>query len=770
MNRRRPIGVASRLDNLGELVAVVTLDHIALHVQQSTEQPLHYYVPLVASQDSASSGSVTADGSIAARRLTPLSPSVLPQLYTAFEGRVGAVQVDNHLEEAELPVVLFSFRARDSDRRSSGGSGAKETTPQQAAQFIFVSSVPLLASSPPDRPAARDVSAPLLSSSSLFRRPDLHVLSVHLSPFVVNAEDQFAFRLLSVGLECSRQIGAQVAKFKGRSSDSSSPSSTSRSFNSDALPSSSSSSRRAEIKSSLHLSDEALDRLEGVGAPRLFVHYAYVSALDFRVTARASSGVVPVFLGAEQMPVSLGSVSLRCVYCPLERLMRELASMYLASALARSPLLLGSLDLLGNPTFLLQSVGAGVRDLLMLPRNALGQGPRAFIGAVGGGLMSLLRHTTEGTLTSVSGFSTSVARNMERLAGATDEATTATTRTTPTSRSGGPSSPSRAARRPRARPSGLGGGLFSGVKSLGAGVVGGLVGVVSHPLAGASHGGLTGFMRGVGVGLVGAVSKPLGGVAELVSATSQGLASSSGVEMPHTQRFVRRDDMTPATSTLQQPRQLLLRFPERHPFHRFSAAKLRQIVGGAERYVDHAVVAFAPLPAPSSPTTMAATAHGAPPPPPSYDASAPKALDGSAAAASSSSRRPGSFVLLLLTNVGVRLVGQGEGDLITHAFAWSDVRIECIRSRNGQATPLLLGGANEELAPVSTLELAATFFDQRQLQEWMQQQAAAQETTKHLPFDILVLHPRDAAAFALWLPRVRRTEILPVCHRLQTQH
>jgi hypothetical protein len=82
----------------------------------------------------------------------------------------------------------------------------------------------------------------------------------------------------------------------------------------------------------------------------------------------------------------------------------------------------------------------------------------------------------------------------------------------------------------------------------------------------------------------------------------------------------------------------------------------------------------------------------------------------------------------------------------------------------------LLRSEDGELVAPSTLELASAFLDQRQLQDWLQQQASAQAMTKHLPFDILVLHPRDAAAFALWLPRVRRAEILAVCHRWQTQH
>jgi hypothetical protein len=55
-----------------------------------------------------------------------------------------------------------------------------------------------------------------------------------------------------------------------------------------------------------------------------------------------------VFVGAGEMPVHLRAVHLRSVLCSFDRLGKELAANYLADALLRSPLLLGSLDLLGK--------------------------------------------------------------------------------------------------------------------------------------------------------------------------------------------------------------------------------------------------------------------------------------------------------------------------------------------------------------------------------------------------------------------------------------
>lgn len=43
------------------------------------------------------------------------------------------------------------------------------------------------------------------------------------------------------------------------------------------------------------------------------------------------------------------------------RVVRELVSNYIADAILTSPALLGSVELLGNPTGLIRGVGAGIR-------------------------------------------------------------------------------------------------------------------------------------------------------------------------------------------------------------------------------------------------------------------------------------------------------------------------------------------------------------------------------------------------------------------------
>ncbi|CAM9119693.1 unnamed protein product, partial [Phaeothamnion confervicola] len=84
----------------------------------------------------------------------------------------------------------------------------------------------------------------------------------------------------------------------------------------------------------------------------------------------------------------------------------------MADALLRSPAVLGSLQMLGSPTVLLSEWAAGVYDLFALPIRAIPQGPLPTLWATGRGVASLLRHASAGTLSSLSGLSSSIARNL----------------------------------------------------------------------------------------------------------------------------------------------------------------------------------------------------------------------------------------------------------------------------------------------------------------------------------------------------------------------
>jgi hypothetical protein len=372
----------------------------------------------------------------------------------AMSMAASSLQIDNQQSQGEFPVVL--------------SSSVSDNT--QAFQVRARFEVPIGYS--PTSPTA-------------LHSTDCQLIAIVLPTLVVNLEDAFLFRAADAALPIAEALfgnfGPADDDKKLQEGD-----------------------EFAQARATANAAFWAA--LTEVAQPRVAIRRLCISPIDIRLTVH-SSLAARVFVGVGQMPLLLSAVELNAVYCAANPLVREMLANYLADAVVRTPVLLGSLDLLGNPTFLVQSLGKGLHDLVELPRNALPQGPTAFVSALGGGFLSFLHHAGEGSLTSVSGFSNSLARNVEQLS---PEDLFTLQRTVA-----------------RAQPhTGIGGGIIRGVTTLGQSVAGGLIGVLSSPIQGASSGGTWGFFKGVSGGLVGMVTKPVSGVLDLVSQTSKGLAGA----------------------------------------------------------------------------------------------------------------------------------------------------------------------------------------------------------------------------------------------------
>jgi hypothetical protein len=125
-----------------------------------------------------------------------------------------------------------------------------------------------------------------------------------------------------------------------------------------------------------------------------------------------------------------------------------------------------------------------------------------------------MAHLTSGTLTSVSGLSGSIARNLDRLTMDGDHAR----RREEEKRSGN-------------QREGVVGSVFSGVKDVGQSVLSGAAGLVVEPVKGVQTDGVLSFglFKGLGKGVVGAVTKPIGSVFDLVASAGQGIQNSAGL-------------------------------------------------------------------------------------------------------------------------------------------------------------------------------------------------------------------------------------------------
>ena len=122
-----------------------------------------------------------------------------------------------------------------------------------------------------------------------------------------------------------------------------------------------------------------------------------------------------MYLSADHMPIVLGRFNCHPTRTIQKELMRKILFHYVTQALVRAGLMLGSLEILANPTGLIRSVGQGVADFFSLPYDGLTRGPSAFVSGIGSGIGSFFLHASVGALTSITNFASSLSRNMDRL-------------------------------------------------------------------------------------------------------------------------------------------------------------------------------------------------------------------------------------------------------------------------------------------------------------------------------------------------------------------
>ncbi|DBA04339.1 TPA: hypothetical protein N0F65_002101 [Lagenidium giganteum] len=246
---------------------------------------------------------------------------------------------------------------------------------------------------------------------------------------------------------------------------------------------------------------------------RIFIGRLKISDLQLTITARVS---IPVINSFDGTPLSFSETDMRDVLSFGDQLLKDLAANYVADAIVRSPMLLMSLNILGNPMGFFRNVGSGFRDLFQIPVAATrnGYSPWVLTRGVVGGISALLGRTSAAVLMSLAGFSYSISRTMDSL-------------TLP---------PEQLRMRHYQRPTGLSTAITSGLGSLGSSVVGAATGVVTTPIAiykerklQGLDAGVSDVLEGVGKGLVGVIARPMGGIASLVSMTTDGLLVGSGM-------------------------------------------------------------------------------------------------------------------------------------------------------------------------------------------------------------------------------------------------
>ena len=232
-----------------------------------------------------------------------------------------------------------------------------------------------------------------------------------------------------------------------------------------------------------------------------------------------ASITLKAFLSCRDSPFSFTEYELTNISSNLSEVSQVVAARYISAVFMHLGWLLGSLELIGSPGTLIQSLGRGLRDLVSLPYEGLTRSPGLFIIGIGHGAVSFVRQCSTGALTSITNFASSIARNMERLSMDSEH------------------SSYQEQKRKEKPTTHFASGVSAGVSSFGLSLISAVAGLVDQPMqsfqrvdeSSSTFTATRSVLAGVGKGLIGVVTKPVGGAMELVAHTGQGIMHGTGL-------------------------------------------------------------------------------------------------------------------------------------------------------------------------------------------------------------------------------------------------
>ena len=105
---------------------------------------------------------------------------------------------------------------------------------------------------------------------------------------------------------------------------------------------------------------------------------------------------VKMYISADRTPLVFKKFDQCNISAMTQHVLMSLVMHYATAALFRAGIVVGSLEIIGNPTGLVRSVSTGVSDLVRLPANGMRGGPRAFMSGLSEGVSSFVKNTSAG--------------------------------------------------------------------------------------------------------------------------------------------------------------------------------------------------------------------------------------------------------------------------------------------------------------------------------------------------------------------------------------
>jgi vacuolar protein sorting-associated protein 13A/C len=195
-------------------------------------------------------------------------------------------------------------------------------------------------------------------------------------------------------------------------------------------------------------------------------------------------------LNINDAPITFNAVVLEDLHTSPQGLATQLVAKYRGEALRQMHKVVGSADFIGNPVGFFNNISAGVQDVFYEPYQGIlvGEGIDALGIGLAKGATSLVKKTVFSVSDSFSKVTGSVSKGLSLAT--MDQQFQA----------------KRRSNRQRNRPKHAIGGLSSGAKAFGTGVLSGVEGLAMRPLEGAEREGVGGFIKGVGKGIAGYIS------------------------------------------------------------------------------------------------------------------------------------------------------------------------------------------------------------------------------------------------------------------------
>ena len=199
-----------------------------------------------------------------------------------------------------------------------------------------------------------------------------------------------------------------------------------------------------------------------------------------------SSFIGNIFTHITDYNLYLPSLYYTDVFTDFLTLGEQLANSYLSQLKRRIFKIVGSLDILGNPTGYVSSIGQGFLEIFEAPRRGLVHGPLGFGEGVAEGFNTFITTIISSSFDIIGKISGTLLASFEKLQGIKETEYLS-----------------------EREPSNIFSGLYYGVKNGIIDIGKGFAGIFIRPYQEAKKSGLGGFLQGVGAGLIGAAVSPV---------------------------------------------------------------------------------------------------------------------------------------------------------------------------------------------------------------------------------------------------------------------